>query len=130
MEVTATGGERCPNCFSPPLSGWRRLTFSLNPARYERRECEFCGTMLRIRQSEPIRKVGKFIGPALFVAWIAFDALDLPFSQAIALGAGGTLAVLMLFAVALYRLELIVELDDIPDGPAMERLREIDDDSR
>ena len=45
MEITATAGERCPNCFSPPLSGWRRLTFGI---RYERLECEFCGTKLRI----------------------------------------------------------------------------------
>ena len=125
MEVTATAGERCPNCFSPPLSGWRRLTFGLNPARYERRECEFCGTKLRIRQSEPVKKVGRFIPPLLFLDYLAFDAFDYPFYWAILIGAGVT----VLVAIALYRLELIVELDDVPDSPSMERLREIDDDS-
>ena len=124
MEITATAGERCPNCFSPPLSGWRRIAFSLNVARYERRDCEFCGVKLRIRQPDTVKKVGKFIGPLLFAAWIAFDAFDYPFYWAILIGAGVT----VLVAVALARLELIVELDDIPDTPSMELLRELDED--
>ena len=47
-------------------------------------------------------------------------------SRGLAIGAG----VLVLVAVALNRVELIVELDDIADTPSMERIREKDEESR